>query len=259
MALSKQHWVSFQTWCLSKNTPKTQVATGMRSPDSESLWKGREHHKAVLSCFFTPPCSDLNISQICPQGRSWQGRCLTSCAGCWVGSPRLSQGSQACSLLLQLCIKTYIKAIQLSSHWGWMGLRWKLYFDILTPARPVSSPDLLWTQTLPRQMWADPAGVMGKVTHGRSAPFIHSLVLCSWVQEVDLIHWQRSVGLRNWPVQINKGVCSTVLRSPVHIYSPETVLSASLDVSALISCGSDGNPTHAEPGITPRRGFVHSK
>lgn len=77
MALSKQHWVSFQTWRLPKNIPKTQVANGMRNPDSESPWKGREHHRAVLSCFFASSCSDLTISQICPQGRSWQGGCLT--------------------------------------------------------------------------------------------------------------------------------------------------------------------------------------
>lgn len=72
------------------------MATEMRNPASETVWKGREHHRAVLSCSFALPRSDLNISQICSHpGRA--GASLGCADGC-VGSPRLNQGSQACSL-----------------------------------------------------------------------------------------------------------------------------------------------------------------
>lgn len=58
----------------------------------------------------------------------------------------------------------------------------------------------------------------------------------------------------------DKCFCSTTLRSPAHICSPEAVLSASLDESALIFCGSDRNPTHAQAGFILRNVFstVHS-
>lgn len=57
---------------------------------------------------------------------------------------------------------------------------------------------------LPEQLRADCAGQsLGGENIVVLSHSSHSLVLCSWVQEVDLVDRQRPVGLRNWPVQLN--------------------------------------------------------
>lgn len=132
------------------------------------------------------------------------------------------------------------------------GTQMGTYFNILslTPARPVSSPDLLRPPhrlacqgkcelTLQRS-WRKNTWQFSTICPltctvllspgGRS----HSLTAFCWSQEL-------ACSVKH------KGFCSTVLRSPAYSCSPETILTTSLDVLALISCGSDGNPTHAEP------------
>lgn len=94
---------------------------------------------------------------------------------------------------------------------------WELTLQVVTGSRKQTAPFIPLTCTVLRS------------PRGRS----HSQTAFCWSQEL-------VCSIRH------KGFCSTVLRSPAHVCSPETILSASLDVSALISCGSDGNPTHAE-------------
>lgn len=262
MALSKQHWGSFQTWRLSKNTPKTHVATGMRNSDSESLWKGREHHKVVLSCFFIPPCSDLNISQICPQGRPWQDRCLTQLCRLLSRQPKAKPGQSALLPVLQLYIKTYIKAIPVPSHWGWMGLTWKLPWHLVSdPSKACQQP---WSAVDSKLACQGKCELTLQGSRGKEQwqfSIIHPLTCTVLLSPGGR---SRSLTAFCWSQELacsdkHKGFCSTVLSSPAHVCSPETILSASLDVSTLISCDSDGNPTQAEPGIIPRRGFVYSK
>lgn len=60
---------------------------------------------------------------------------------------------------------------------------------------------------LPEELRADPAGrSLGAEDVAVQPHPSHSLVLRSRVQEVDLVHRQCSVGLRNWPVQLKTNV-----------------------------------------------------
>lgn len=241
------------------------MATGIRNPDSESHWKGREHHRAVLSCFFAPPCSDLNISQICPQGRSWQGRCLTQLCRLLSRQPKAKPGQSG---LLPVPATLYQNhQLKHSSHHTRDGTQMGtvLWHLVPNPSKACQQPwpavySKLHIASLAKATVSWPCRGHGeKKTQQFST--VHPLTCTVLLSPGGR---SRSQTAFCWSQELacsvkHKGFCLTVLRSPAHVCSPETILSASLDVSALISCGSDGNSTHAEPGIILRRGFAYSK
>ena len=75
------------------------MATGMRNPASESL-SGKAENTTGQSCPAPLPHLVLTSPSVKSAHRADTGRvdASLSCAGCCVGSPKLNQGSQACSL-----------------------------------------------------------------------------------------------------------------------------------------------------------------
>lgn len=259
-----------------------------------SLWKGREHQRAGLSCSFASLCSDLNISQICPQDRSWQGRCLTRLCRLLCRQPGLNQSSQACSpspaaLMRQVSRATADRNMhhrlehsyprtgnrtqagtalldlipqpsqglsaalvccpepssgplvtdQSPIHW----CTWQYSESYILPPEQIQWADSLWNGTVlktarccacQRTRELTLLVVTGSRRCSSSAPFIP--LTCTVLPSPG--GRSRSQTVFCWSQELacsvkHKVFCSIVLRSPARVYYPETILSASLDVSAL--------------------------
>lgn len=144
----------------------------------------------------------------------------------------------------------------------WCTWLYSIFIIPQTPPRMVQWASSLWNSTALKTTRCHACHrnceltlqvVTGSRKHSSSAPFIP--LTCTVL--LSLEGRSRSQTAFCWSQEPacsvkHKVFCSVVLRSPAHVYSPETILSTSLDASALISCGSDGNPTQAEPGIIPR-------
>lgn len=265
-------------WHPPKNTPETQVATAMRNPVSESF-SGKAQNTTGQCCpALLWPQHQSNL----PTGQTWQGRPLTQLSRLLCRQPKPKQGSQACA------------RPELPLPWQWdLGDSCTFRPHPLPQTRLVSSPSLLpWAQLrasyhTSATHWLMPLALK----RGYNEQALCEMALCSklhvtmpatamgswpcrWSQGAENIApfipltcivllspggRSRSQTAFCWSQELacsvkHKAFCSTVLRSPAHACSPETILSASLDVSALISCGSDGKHTcwardHTEESI----------